>query len=197
VNAYNSPDKLNDPASAEPLLISMIELEPDDPGNYFVLSRIYEDAGDYDRAEQQLVTARDKKPGDASVYMNLAGFYQRQGDFDKMIAAVEERTKQEPNNPEAFYTLSTFLWEKASRDFQLTDAQKAAYAQQGLDAASKALELKSDYFEAITYKGLLLRTQANISKNPAEQQRLLREADDLKKQAEDVRNRQRAASAGE
>ncbi len=123
--------------------------------------------------------------------MNIAGFYQRQGNFDKMIEAVQERTKQEPTNPEAFYTLATFYWEKASRDVKLSDAQKTNYTQAGLDAVNKALELKSDYNEALIYKNLLLRTQANISKNPAEQQRLLKEADELRKKAEELRNKQR------
>lgn len=196
VNVYNSPDKMNDPAQAEPLLLSMIQMDPTDPTNYFVLSRIYEDAGDYERAEQQLLAAREQKPKDSSVYMNMAGFYQRQGDFDKMIEAVTERTKQEPNNPEAFYTLATFYWEKASRDVKLSDAQKATYTRAGLDAVNKALDLKNDYFEALTYKNLLLRTQALISKDPQEQQRLLKEADQLKARAEDLRNKQRAAAEG-
>jgi tetratricopeptide (TPR) repeat protein len=111
VSVYNSPDKMNDPSQAEPLLLSMIQMDPSDVTNYFVLSRIYEDAGDYERAEQQLVSARDKKPKDPAVYMNAAGFYQRQGDFDKMIEAVQTRTEKESQNPEAFYTLSTFYWE--------------------------------------------------------------------------------------
>jgi hypothetical protein len=195
VNVYNSPDKLNDPASAEPLLQSMIQSDPTDTTNYFVLSRIYEDAGDYEGAEQQLVTARERKPKDSAVYMNLAGFYQRQGNFEKLIEAVQERTKQEPNNPEAFYTLATFYWDKAQKDNKLSDAQKATYANAGLEAVDKALQLKSDYFEALTYKNLLLRTKANISKNPKEQQEFLRQADDLRKQAEDLRNKQRAAAA--
>ena len=195
VNTYNSPDKMNDPAQAEPLLLSMIQMDPKDTRNYVVLSRIYEDAGDYERAEQQLIKAREANAKDTSVYMNIAGFYQRQGNFDKMIEAVQERTKQEPTNPEAFYTLATFYWEKASRDVKLSDPQKINYTQAGLDAVNKALELKSDYNEALIYKNLLLRTQANISKNPAEQQRLLKEADELRKRAEELRNKQRAADA--
>jgi hypothetical protein len=128
--------------------------------------------------------------------MNDAGFYQRQGNFDRMIEAVEERVrKQEPNNPRPFYTLATFYWEKASRDVKLSDAQKATYANAGLDAVNKALDLKSDYFEALTYKNLLLRTKANISKDPKEQQQFLKEADELRKQAEELRNKQRAATA--
>ena len=47
--AAYGPDKLNDPAQAEPILQQMIEMDPTDPTNYFVLAKIYEDAGDYER----------------------------------------------------------------------------------------------------------------------------------------------------
>ncbi len=72
---------------------------PAGPGNYFVLAKIYEDNGDYERAEQTLVKAREMKPNDPAVYMQLAGFYKRQGDFDKMIDAVQTRTEKEPQQP--------------------------------------------------------------------------------------------------
>ena len=39
----------------------------------------------------------------------------------------------------------------------------------------KALEIKPDYVEAMTYKGLLLRTQALVEKDPEKQQQLIRE----------------------
>ena len=50
VAAYG-PDKLNDPAKAEPIVQKMIQIEPNEPTNYFALAKIYEDAGRYDEAE--------------------------------------------------------------------------------------------------------------------------------------------------
>ncbi len=40
-----------DPAQAEPLIEEMIQLEPTEPTNYFVLAKMYEDAGNYELAE--------------------------------------------------------------------------------------------------------------------------------------------------
>ena len=57
-----------------------------------------------------------------------------------------------------------------------------------MEAVDKALELRPDYFEALTYKNLLLRQQARLEKNPAKQQELIRQADELQKKAMDVRN---------
>ena len=41
-----------------------------------------------------------------------------------------------------------------------------AYAEKGLEAVDKALELKPEYFEAMIYKGLLYRVKATVAKNP-------------------------------
>jgi tetratricopeptide (TPR) repeat protein len=93
VAAYG-PDKLNDPAKAEPVVQKMIQLEPNEPSNYFALAKIYEDAGAYDEAEKVLQQAKAARPTDPAVYMTLAGYYNRQGHFDKTIEALEERAER-------------------------------------------------------------------------------------------------------
>lgn len=196
VAAYG-PDKLNDPAQSEPILQKMIDMDPKEPSNYFVLGKIYEDNGDYEKAEQTYIKAREMKPSAPEVYMTLAGFYNRQGEFDKTMEALKARAEQEPNNPEAYYTMATFYWEKAYRDFTTPEPKKIEYVQAGLQAVDKALSLKPDYFEALTYKNLLLRVQANLEKNPQKQQALLKEADQYRDKAQEIRNKQRAAGAGE
>jgi predicted Zn-dependent protease len=192
VNAFG-PDKLNDPAQSEPILQEMIKLDPKDPANYFVLAGIYEQNGDYEMAEATLLKARDAKPNDANVYMQLAGFYNRQGEFEKTIEALQQRASNEPNNPEAFYTMATYYWDKAYRDFRLPEAEKIKYVQSGVDAVDKAISLKGDYMEALVYKNLLLRLQANLEKSPAKQQALLKEADEFRNRAEELR-KQKAAT---
>ncbi len=195
VNAYG-PEKLNDPAQAEPILLSMIEMDPKEGGSYFGLANIYEQSGDYERAEQMLVKAREMRQSDPAVYMQLAGFYSRQGDFPKTMEALNDRAKQEPTNPEAHYTIATYYWEKAYKDFTTPEADKLKFVQQGLSAVDESIKLKPDYFEALTYKNLLLRVQANLEKNPSRQQALLREADQFRSRAEEIQKKQRAG-AGE
>jgi tetratricopeptide (TPR) repeat protein len=192
VAAYG-PDKLNDPAKAEPVVQKMIQLEPGEPTNYFALATIYEEAGVYDEAESMLQAARKAKPTDPAVYLNLAQYYNRQGQFDKTMEALEERAGKEPNNPEAFYTISVYYWEKAYRDFKLTEKEKKGFVDKGEAAIDKALKLKPDYIEAIVYKGLLLRLQANLEKDPGKQQQLLKEAEALSAKAADLR---KAKAAG-
>jgi tetratricopeptide (TPR) repeat protein len=186
VAAYG-PDKLNDPAQAEPLLKQMIQDDPKEAANYFLLSRLYEDAGDYENAEGALVKAREMRPNDPVVYTTLAAYYDRQGNFDKLVEALEARVAQEPNNPEAHYTIATYYFNKASKDFSLSDAEKGKYAQAGVVAVDKALAINKDYMEALVFKNLLLRVQATVERNVARQQALLREADQLRNRAEEIR----------
>jgi tetratricopeptide (TPR) repeat protein len=194
VSAYG-PDKLNDPAQQEPILLQMIQVDNKDTTAYFGLANIYEQSGDYASAEEMLNKAREMRPNDAAVYMQLAGFHNRQGAFDKTMEALHARAQMEPNNPEAFYTISSYYWEKAYRDFTLKPADQLKYVEDGLKAVDEAIRLKPDYFEALTYKNLLLRVQARIVKNPDEQQRLLAEAKQYEARALEVRNKQRASGA--
>jgi tetratricopeptide (TPR) repeat protein len=189
--AYGA-DKLNDPAKAEPIVQKMIQLEPNESSNYFVLAKIYEDAGAYPESEQTLLKARELRPNDPAVYMTLAGYYNRQGQFDKTIEALEQRAKVEPDNPEAFQTIAAYYWDETRGDATLNDTQRRNYIQKGLEAANRALEIKGDYVEALTFKGLLLRLQANLEKDPARQQALMKEAVGLSDKANDLRKQKTA-----
>jgi tetratricopeptide (TPR) repeat protein len=193
VYAYG-PDKLNDAAQAEPIVQKMIEMEPNETTNYFMLAKIYEDNGNLDQAEAMFNKARDIKPKDATVYQQLAGFYQRQGEFDKLIAAVQQRAELEPNNPEAHYSIAAYYQDEAFRNTRLTEAQKKDYTLKGLQEVEKALQIKPEYVEAIVYKGLLLRLQATVEKDPKKQQDLLKEASELQQKAADLKKKQTAGA---
>ena len=192
VAAYG-PDKKNDPGQAEPIVQQMIELDPNEPTNYFVLAKIYEDSGLYDDAEATLLRAKEARPNDAAVYLQLAGYYNRQGEFDKTIEGLRQRAKIEPNNPEAFYTIATYYWEKAYRDFNLDDDTKREYVMSGLEAVDEALQIKDDYSEAMVYKNILLRLQANMETDQDKIKELIAEADELRDRAEDLRQAQQEA----
>jgi tetratricopeptide (TPR) repeat protein len=182
LNSYG-PDKLNDPSQAEPIVQKMIEMDPSDTANYFALAKIYEDAGNYEQAEGALLKARDAHPKDTAVYMQMAAFYNRQGRFDKTMDALNQRAAQDPHNPEGYYTIAVYYWDKTFRDKALNDATRHEYINSGMEAVNKAISIKPDYLEAIVYKGLLLRLEANMEKDRKKQADLLKEADALRDRA--------------
>jgi len=191
VAAYGA-DKLNAPDQAEPVVQKMIQMDPNEPTNYFALAKIYEDAGAYAEAEEMYLKAKEVRPNDPTVYTTLAGYYNRQGQFDKTIQALEERASKEPTNPEAFHTIASYYWDEARGDPKLRDSEKLDFVLKGLQAADKAISLKPDYVDAIVFKGLLLRQQALLVKEPAKQTALINEAKVLSEKANELRRKQTA-----
>ena len=194
VAAYG-PEKLNAPEKAEPIVQKMIQIEPNEPTNYFALSKIYEDGGRYDDAEQTLVKAKEVKPNDPQVYTTISGFYNRQGDFDKTIEALNKAADLEPKNPQGYQLLATYYWEKAYKDHRLSSAQKKDYIEKGLEATDKALALNPEYSDALTYKNLLLRMEGNEETDMAKRAALYKQADELREKAIEL-NKARQSQAG-
>ena len=189
IAAYGD-DKLDDFEKAEPIAKELISVEPGEPGNYQTLSRLYEDQDMVEEAEQQFLKAIDIKPGDALGYQILAAFYNRQGEFDKTMEAWQKRASAEPNNPEAWHTIGVYYQDKVFRDKGLPRQQALEYTLKGIEAEDKALSLNAEYFEALTYKNILLRQQALYEKDPARQKELIAKADVLRNQAMELQKKQ-------
>jgi len=182
VASYAS-DKLDDPAQAEPVVQKMIAMDPTEPTAYFQLSQIYEGAGRYDDAEAALLKAREARPNDPAVYNAIAGYYNRQGEFDKTMEAFNKAAELDPNNPQGYHLIGSYYQEKASKDFRLTPAQKKDFNAKGIEAEDRALKINPNYIDALVYKNILLRQQANLETDRAKQEALIKEADDLRNKA--------------
>ena len=193
VAAYG-PDKLNDPTKAEPIVMEMIKLAPNDPGNYFALAKIYEDAGRYEEAEQALLKAREAAPNDVTVYVQMSGFYNRQGDFEKTMEALNKAADIKPDDPQGHQLVAVYYWEKAQKDHTLTPVKRKDYIMKGIDATDRALKLNPDYIEALTYKNILLRMQGNLETDMGKRTQLYKEADELRNRAMELSKKKTAGT---
>ncbi len=151
-----------------------------------------ENRGAYDEAEATLQHARLAEPKNIGVVQALAGFYNRQGHFDRAIEMLESAEQLDPTDPAAPQIVATFYWEKAYKDHKLLPAEQLQYVMKGIAATDRALALKSDYADALTYKNLLLRMRANLETDPVLKQQFLAEADTLRNRAIEL-NKQRTA----
>jgi TonB family protein len=168
-------------------LEKMIQEKPAYLPAYYVLAQIYEKAGDQGKAAATLEAAVNAAPQERGSYLAIIGFYNRQGNFDKVAEWLGRWTTMEPQNPEVHYTASTYYWEKVYRDQALTEAQKRAYLDHGLQEADTAIAMNPDYVEALTYKNILLRSQALLETDPTVRTALLAEADTLRARAIAIR----------
>ena len=189
INAYGA-DKLNDFSKAEPIARQLIESDQSDPSNHQLLGKLYEDLGRYEEAEAEYRKAVDLRPNEGLAYMVLAGYYHRRGENQKMMAAWHDRAKVEPNNPEAFHTIASYYWDWVFKDKRLPRADALSNVMKGLAAENEALKLNPDYFEAASYKNLLLRQQALYERDPAKRKELTDEADIWYKRAIEIQKKQ-------
>lgn len=194
VVAYG-PDKMDDQGQAVPIVEDRIRLDPTEPSNYVLLAKMWEYAGDYEMAEEQMLKAKELRPIDSNACTQLAGFYERWGEFEKTMQVLQEWADTDPMNAVPYYTISSYYWEKAYRDYRMREADKLNYIDLGIRAADRAIELKADYSEALTYKNLLLRSKALLTRDPDQQQALIEEANRLRDRAMELRKKKSGLSA--
>jgi TonB family protein len=112
----------------------------------------------------------------------LGAFYNRTGRFELAIQSLERVAALRPADPEAHHVVGTYYFEK-TRDQTLAPATKQAYIERGIAAEDEALAINPEYVEALVYKNILLRVQANSELDPVRKQALVSQADALRNKA--------------
>lgn len=190
-----SPGIVLDDAAREAELTKRIAASPSGITAYQQLAKLQEQRGAYAEAEATLLKARQIAPKNKAVLLTLSGFYNRQGQFDKTMQALEDAEQVDPTDPNAAQMVAIYYWEKAYKDHRLLPADQLQYIISGIGATDRALALKPDFPEALTYKNLLLRMRANLETDPVQKQQLIAEADALRARAIEL-NKSRTAING-
>jgi TonB family protein len=110
-----------------------------------------------------------------------------------MEAALLKEVNEQPNAGN-YHALAVLYFERAFRGTSLTPEEKSKLIADGLAAEESALSYDPDYADAMIYKNLLLRLQAQLETNPAERTRIIEEADRLRTRAMTMREQQPAAT---
>lgn len=183
----------------------LVAENPSEARNLYAMANLYEKFEKVDEAEGMYKKIAETNPNDPKACGALAGFYNKplwkdesgaaRSKFDDAVMILDRCAQLAPNDPSGYQKVATFYWDKAYRDPLLTDQQKLGFAQKGLDAVDKALALKPDYFEAVIFKGLLMREKAKATTDAKRRQQYLDEAVTLAKQGQELRKQAEAASA--
>ena len=155
------------------------------------LAKLQEDRGAVKEAEQTLLKALTVRGRERGLLQALSDFHNRQGDFEKCMAPLEEIAAQNPSDAEAQHRVAVYYYDKASKDQRLSPSDRERYADLGIAAVNRALAVKEDYFEALSYKNLLLRVKAVGETNAASRDALIAEADALRNRAIALNNAKR------
>jgi tetratricopeptide (TPR) repeat protein len=209
---YSEPPK-RDYDKAYGYAKQLVDTAPDDSKNLYALANLYEKFDKIAEAEKTYQRVVEVNPNDTKACGALAAFYnkanwddtgavwteasgkERRSRFDQAIEVLTRCASLDPNDASGYQKVATFYWDKAYRDPLLTDDQKRAYADKGLDAVNKALAVKPDYFDAVIFKGLLLRVKAGVTADGREKQRLMDEAAEFQRMGVELRKQQQAEQA--
>ncbi|HEX7154010.1 MAG TPA: tetratricopeptide repeat protein [Thermoanaerobaculia bacterium] len=134
-------------------------------------------------------------PGDLSAVKSIATLYAKQGNFNESLNWYEKITLLDARNPEAFYIYGVVCYEKVAKDPPADMAERLALIEKGKGALQKSIEIKPDYFESMAYLNLLYRQQALIETDPAKQQALIAQADEVRGRALEIIRKKKAAAA--
>jgi tetratricopeptide (TPR) repeat protein len=169
-------------------LKSYIEAYPEDRKAREYLISMYLNAERYDDAinfYQNDLLKRD--PKDSKAMQSLAMLYFKKGDFDNGVAWLKKRLEVEGNNPEVYYLIGVQAWDRSYNFPDLDPALRAKIVDEGLEALNKALQLKPDYFEALSYINLIYREKAKMESDPVKKQEYVDTANKYLQQALEMR----------
>jgi TonB family protein len=128
-------------------------------------------------------------------YIELTSLEITQNRLDDAVAALHAAAQLEPTVPEVQHMLATIAWEHANRDVT-NPAGRLSFIREGVALEDRALTLKPDYAEAMTYKNILLRLQASLTNDSAEKARLIADADALRNRVLEMQGQQAPPPTG-
>jgi len=128
-----------------------------------------------------------RNPKDSKAMQSLAMLYFKKGDFDNGVKWLKERLTVEGNNPEVYYLIGVQAWDRSYNYPDVDPAVRTKIVDDGLTALNKAVEMKPDYFEAISYINLLYREKAKMETDPAKKQEYTDTANKYLQQALEMR----------
>jgi superkiller protein 3 len=195
-------DKLRNFEEAQKLYLRIIELEPGDMSNYYVIAEFYKRYSSdnpeiANRAESMYLRRIEADPENPQGYAYMAQFLQESsGSPEETLKAYEraatfwqKRIDLQPDSAEAWLALGVNLWSQSYRFQFLNRNERLRSANQALEAIQKAIELDPTYPEPYAwmgplYKAVLAKLEPNKENQyNAEGDRYLDRFQELRKRA--------------
>lgn len=196
-------DKLRMFPEAEKLYLRILELEPGEMGNYYVLAEFYkrfasEKKEIAQKAEAMYLRRIEADPENPQGYAYIANYYETLPssevevlvkNYDKANEYWGKRIAVQPDSAEAYLAKGVNRWSRSFRFQNLTAEVRKAAAYESLAALQKAMELDPSYPEpyswlSVLYKSVLAKLEPEKeSRYNAEADRYIDKFQDLRKRA--------------
>jgi lipopolysaccharide biosynthesis regulator YciM len=176
-------------AKAMEHLQTYLKAHPEDKRAREFLVSLYLLTDRYDDAIAFYQSRLQQDPKDVKAMQSIAAMYFKKGDFAQGVEWTQKRVALEPRNPEPLVMIGVQAWDRSYHYPDIPLEQRTQIIQMGLDALEKALQIKPDNFDALTYINLLYREKAKVETDPAKQQEYVATADKYRQQALDLRKK--------
>ncbi len=170
-----------------------IRLEPESIRVKDYLINVCSTSGRMDEAIAFFLEDLDKSPNDLNLTRLIASLYHKAGDTTKAIEWFEKAAQLDPKNPEAWYSVGVSCWGHSYNSPFMEYETRMALLDKGIEAFTKAKQLRNEYFEAISYENLIYREKSKYDISPAQAVVWRQKADELLQQAMEIQNRKKAA----
>lgn len=163
-------DKLKKFDEAQRLYLRIIELEPGDMSNYYVIAEFYKRYSSDNpeiakRAESMYLRRIEADPENPQGYAYMATYLQESsGSPEETLKAYErastywqKRISLQPDSAEAWLALGVNLWSQSYRFQFLNSNERLRLANRALEAIQKAIELDPSYPEPYAWMGPLYK----------------------------------------
>jgi tetratricopeptide (TPR) repeat protein len=190
-------DKLKSFEEAEKLYLRILDLEPGNMGNYYVVAEFYkryaaDNAELRAKAESMYLRRIELDPLNPQGYAYLANYFENLAPapevYDQAAEYWDMRIALDPNSAEAWLAKGVNRWSRSYRFQNLPSAERLKTAQEALRALQKANELDPEYPEPYSWLSVLY--QSVLSKlEPDKEPRYKAEADRAMERWNETRKR--------
>jgi tetratricopeptide (TPR) repeat protein len=193
-------DRLRNFEEAEKLYLKILELEPTNMENYYVVAGFYKKyvpvrasgASGEQGAEEMYLRRIELDAESPEGYAYAAQFYGdlQPPDFDKAYKFHVYRTRLEPDNNIPVYAIGVNRFWKAHRlQTQLSKEERIETAKAAEEALLKAIEMDPSYSFTYYYMNILYRN-VYAAVYPERKSRYIQEADMWQRRAQDARKKE-------
>jgi tetratricopeptide (TPR) repeat protein len=191
-------DKMKDFAQAEKYYLKILELEPTNMGNYYVVAEFYKRyAGENEslraKAESMYLRRIELDPENPQGYAYMANYFENLTPspevYDKASEYWKMRIELEPDSAEAWLAEGVNRWSRSYRFQGVPAAERLKSALESLNALEKATELDPDYPEpyswlSVLHRSVLARLEpGKEARHNAEADRAIERFQELRKRA--------------
>jgi tetratricopeptide (TPR) repeat protein len=160
-------DKLKNFSEAEKYFLKILDLEPNNMGNYYVVAEFYKRyAGENEalraKAESMYLRRIELDPENPQGYAYIANYFENLAPspevYDKANEYWSKRIELEPNSAEAWLAMGVNRWSRSYRFQNVPAAERLKTALQSLNSLEKATQLDPDYPEPYSWLSVLHRS---------------------------------------